>query len=462
MLRSRDKFIRNRFVRRAATNHDPTWSAGARALSLLRQFGWEAGAEKLRHEIAATTDPALRDEMRVYAAWVAAEGGAGDLGRSLLEEVEDRSLASRWSQFVQAFLAMRERRLDEALRLLESVDPPAESVLLRAAVCHVRGAVLFHLSRLDEALSELREALRVLGKDHYGTGRILDTFGMVYDSRDNFNSSAEFYQQAIACKKMWDDEAGLAVSFGNLGRLNLSWGYFDEAEACFLEDLKLAQKMGDARSEALMQNNLGRVALERGNKAASANPSLAQEHWVAAAGWLDSSIRASAGRWSINEAFARKDRAILYLAEGQIDCALADARKAEEIFRQVEFAEGLAHVNRLWGVILRHRNSFDEARQKLHAALDSFTRTRERIEEARTRQEIARLSRSAGEPRPLTTREYLSALDLAESCRRAHLVREIGEELKGAQPRSLLCPRLSPSARPWLSGRDRFADLGHN
>ena len=81
-------------------------------------------------------------------------------------------------------------------------------------------------------------------------------------------------------------------------------------------------------------------------------------------------------------------------------------------------------------MIRRRQGRFDEAKQKLRAALDHFTRMREQAEQARTHWEIARLSRASGEPRPLTTREYLSALDLAESCRRAHLVREIGEELK--------------------------------
>jgi class 3 adenylate cyclase len=407
---------------------------GARVLSLLRQFGWETGAQKLRDEIAATADILLRDEMRVFAAWIAAESDAGDLGRALLQEVEDRPLAAKWAQFVQAFLAMRERRFEEAERLLVTIEPEPESILLRAAVGHIRGANFFHRSMLDDALVELREALRLLGKDHYGTGRVLDTFGMVYDARDNFHSAAEFFQQAIARKTLWNDEAGLAVSFGNLGRLNLDWGYLDQAEACFLEDLELAQKMRDAKSEALVQNQLGRVALERCNRATAEHPSAAREHWADAAGWLDVSIRTAQDRAPITEAYARKDRALLYLAQGRIDPAEADARKAEELFGGVEFVDGLAHVNRLWGVIHRERNSFDEAKRKLREALDSFVQTGQRAEQARTQREIARLSRSAGEPRPLTTREYASALDLAESCRRADLVREIGEELKIVNP----------------------------
>ena len=221
---------------------------------------------------------------------------------ALLQEVEDRPLAANGRNSFKRSWRCVMRRFDEAERLLVTIEPEPGSTLLRAAVGHIRGANFFHRSMLDGALVELREALRLLGKDHYGTGRVLDTFGMVYDARDNFHSAAEFFQQAIACKNSWDDEAGLAVSYGNLGRLNLDWGYLDQAEECFLEDLKLAQKMRDARSEALMQNQLGRVALERGNRERRPHPSTAHEHWADALGWLDASIRTAA-------AFPRSARA---------------------------------------------------------------------------------------------------------------------------------------------------------
>ena len=53
------------------------------------------------------------------------------------------------------------------------------------------------------------------------------------------------------------------------------------------------------------------------------------------------------------EAYARKDRALVCLAEGQSDEAENQARKAEELFRDAGFDEGLAHINRVWGIIRR-------------------------------------------------------------------------------------------------------------
>ena len=243
---------------------------GDKVLSLLRQYGWEMGLQKLREEIAATPDVRRRNNLLFFAGWMAAERGAYEEAQTLLQDAEESPAAQRWKRFIQAFLAMRQRRFEEAERLLDSVDPEPESILLQAAVAHIRGANAFHMSDQERALRELRESLRLLGGDHYGSGRILDTFGMVYAARDNFHAAEEFYRQAIVRKKAWDDQAGLAVSYGNLGRLHLDWGYLDQAETCFLEDLAIAQNTRDGWGEALMQNGLGRIALERGNRAASA------------------------------------------------------------------------------------------------------------------------------------------------------------------------------------------------
>ncbi len=110
---------------------------GDKVLSLLRQYGWEMGMQKLKEEIAATSDATRRNEMRFFAAWMAAERGAHDEARRLLQDADDSSVVQKWSRFVQAFLAMRERRFEEADRLLASIQPEPESVLLRAAVAHM-------------------------------------------------------------------------------------------------------------------------------------------------------------------------------------------------------------------------------------------------------------------------------------------------------------------------------------
>jgi hypothetical protein len=39
----------------------------------------------------------------------------------------------------------------------------------------------------------LGESLRLMGRDHFGAGRVLDTCGMLYASRDDFFAAEEFF-----------------------------------------------------------------------------------------------------------------------------------------------------------------------------------------------------------------------------------------------------------------------------
>ena len=411
---------------------------GDKVLTLLRQLGWEAGLQKLREEITATSDRERRNDLRFFAGWMAAERGAHEQARILFQEAEQSPEAEQWSKFGQAFLALRQNDYAAAERLLAAIVPDADNTLLQAAVAHIRGANWFHAGDSDRALHYLRAALRLLGKDHFGTGRILDTFGMVYAGSDNFHAAEEFYRQAVRHKQDWDDQPGLAVSYGNLGRLYLDWGYLEKARQNFLENLKISRKILDERGEAQMHNHLGQVAREQGNLMLSQGGIReASRHREDAAGWLDSSIRGGAGRWTVTEAFARKDRALLHLDQDQVAEAEAEAKKAEDLFQTVGpdgFAEGLAHIHRVQGIISRRQGNFVAARKALRASLEHFTRTREPAERARAQWEIARTAQAAGEPRPLVTEEYASALAMAETCRRAGLVRGIEEELKVIDP----------------------------
>src|SRR5262249_36667244 len=330
-----------------------------KVLALLRQYGWEMGLRKLREEIAATSDRERRNDFRFFTGWMAAERGAHKEARNLFQEAEESPEAEEWSKFGQAFVKMRQDHYYEAEGLLATVTPGPENSLLQAAVDHLRGANWFHAGDSDQARSYLRAALRLLDNKHaadqFGMGRILDTFGMVYAGSDNFHAAEEFYRQAIKHKQNCDDQSGVAVSYGNLGRLYLAWGYLDKAEQCFIDDLTISKNILEERGEALMFNHLGQVALERGNqKAAVAQMVAAQEHWDYASGWLDSSIRgATTGGWIVVEAFAHKDRALLHLAQDQDAGAATEVGKAEGLFRSVGrdgFANGLAHINRVRGL----------------------------------------------------------------------------------------------------------------
>lgn len=415
-----------------------------RVLSKLRQYGWDLGLTKLREEIAATPDKTDQETLRFFSGWLAAERGAYSEALQLFRECAEVESLAGWVVFGQAFLEMRRNDypcarqcLIDASRLAgEGKDP-----LLLAAIEHLHGAILFRQGDLTQSLVHLGKALDGFKTNHFGTGRVLDTFGMVYAGKDNFHAAREFYERAIDYKKLFDDQAGLAVSYGNLGRLYLDWGYLDKAEENFNKDLAIAQNTLDERGVAQMHNFLGQVAIARGEqKAALSKYGEARQDWKDATAFLDSSIRASqTHNWPVPEGYARKDRARLYLAQGNVDEADTEVQAAEALFCKQHFEEGVAHVNRVLGTIRRarvrvqtraRREDFEPAFRAFRAALVHFGKTNEQAEVARTQLEMARTCQAAGEPRPIVKNSYLEALKTAEACRRFELIRQIEEELK--------------------------------
>jgi class 3 adenylate cyclase/uncharacterized protein HemY len=391
-------------------------------MNLLRHYGWETGYKKLEAELQATDDESGRAARELFLGWMAAERGSDDEAVRHFAAVGQMPSLAGWALVGQSFVAMRHKDFRRAHQLLDEASRgDSADATLRATIAHLRGSVLYHEGKAEEARPLLLGALRAFGREHFGTGRVLDTLGMIYAGKDNFHAARECFEQALACKHP-DDLAGLALSHGQLGRLYLDWGLWAKAEQHFQQDLEIAQRIEDEHGQAQMYNFLGQVALAR-------------DAWQDAAGWIDASIRRTEEHgWTVPEAYARKDRALVCLAEGKPDEAENQARKAEALFRAAGFDEGLAHVNRVWGILRRQQGLWDESVSSLRVALRHFVDSKEPAEVARTQFEIARTQRAAQEPRPLVSQALREALKLAEACRRAALVRHIEQELHAVDP----------------------------
>lgn len=411
-----------------------------RVLRLLRQWGWEVGLRRLRQELEESGEVKDREVLQFFAGWMAAERGAVDEANRQFAELADVPALAGWSWLGRAFVAMRQKEfpqahelLDESSRRLDSADKE-----LQATIAHTRAVVFFHEGRVDIALPLLSEALERFGQEHFATGRVLDSLGMAYASKDNFHAAREFYEQALACKQLFRDEAGIALTHGQFGRLALDWGHLDEAQKHFEADLEIAERTLDERGAAQIQNHLGQVAMQRGwRELANGRQAAAQKHFADTAGWLDASIRKSQqGQWELLEAYARKDRALVCLAQGQLDQAESEAQHSEQVFRIAGFEEGLAHVNRVWGLIRRAQCRCDDSTRALRAALAHFESTGEQAEVARTQLEIARTLLAANAPKPQLVQTLLRAIERAEVCRRAELIREAEAELQTVDPQA--------------------------
>lgn len=420
----------------------PPPQLAAKVLQMLRTYGWAQAVHKVRIKARNAHDPAQRDAWRGFLDWLSGEETSEARAVASWQSLPEVAALRGWGLAGRASHLVRQRDYHGALRLLDraSEQGDATDAVLQATIGHTRGTARLHLGHFDQALPDLDQALALLGNDHYLTGRVLDTLGMVYAGKGNFAVARELYEQSIRHKERVDDEAGIAVSHGQLGRLYLDWGRLDEAEKHFQEDLRIAQRILSRWSQAQVYNHLGQVAAARGEReAASGRRALAQRHFTDAAGWLDESIRrAQEGGWLVSEGFARKDRALVYLHEADLDAADAQVRQALELFARAQFPEGTAQAQRVEGMSLRARGRHDEAERRFRSALSHFDSTQEQDEGARTAWEIARTLRAGGAPTPLVTRAFAEALGRAEACRRAPLVQAVEQELHGIDPEAYL------------------------
>jgi class 3 adenylate cyclase len=390
-------------------------------LTALRKWGWELGLGKLRAAVADVADEGQRARHRLLLGWL-----AGDLGRyaeavQQLQALQSSPALGGWALTGLAFMALRERSFAEARAWLDraAVQAAPGDIALHATIAHARGTLALREGHTTKALVELHGALELFGPLHFGTGRVLDTLGTVHAVRDNFAAAVEFYSAALDLKRRCQDEPGVALTHGQLGRLFLDWGRLDQADDQFHHGLELDRRLGDARGEAQLCNHRGQVQLLRGW------PDLA-------AVLLDESIRLVKGRHRLVEAYAHKDLALAHLARGQCAEAGQALERAEALFAEPRFDEGMAHTQRVQGMLWREQGRCSEALVCLRASASFFQQGGVYAEAARSLRELARTLRAAGAATGLVAEALLSALDLAERSRRGYLVREIESELREA------------------------------
>jgi class 3 adenylate cyclase len=364
----------------------------------------------------------MRGLLQLLLAWQDAEHGWHQQAQEQLQEVATQPALRAWALVGQAFVALARHDAPRALELLEEVSLEGHSdPILRGAVAHARGVAFYRHGQHPRALQELYRAADLLGEEHFGFGRVLDSLAMVYAALNDYPTALALYQQALQMKTGHNDLPGQALTHGQLGRLYLDWGDLDLAEQEFRHDLRLAQRLGDRGGEAQMYNHLGQVYLAR-------------DRATGALGFLDESVRwAQVGGWSTRQAFAQKDRALAHLALKLEAEALADAEEAERIFQEARFAEGTFHARRARAQVLAMRGQFEEAERLLGQAAAYFENSGQPAETARTYREQARVRQQRG-AQTLAAEACHAALVHAEQGRRDRLVSELEQDLADVEP----------------------------
>lgn len=418
-----------------------------RILRLLNEKGWDETLNELREEIANTADIHEKYDLRLFASWMAAERGQFTEAISLVEEaaVEQSVEAEAWSLILRAYVEMRKGQYGAADSLLNQVHMMSDHVILQAIGYHVRASNCHHAGNTEWAVQYLNKAFQLVGRDHFLSARILDTYGLTYAGSDNFHAAELFFKESLKLKEEKNDQIGMAVSHGNLGRLYLDWGLLDKAEESFREDLAISRRRNDALGVALMHNHLGQVAIVKARVARDhGDAAEAAEQFSLAAEFLDMSIKENLKNdWSKQEGFARKDRALAHFWNeeyAEADEQLALAAKCFQPEGKESHEEGLAHVLRVAGMIRMKQGRFEETYRALNTAIQHFegrlTHSREPAEVARTQWEIAHARRleSGGKTNPDVIDEYMAALLSAEESRRPLLVEGIEKELRQVSP----------------------------
>jgi class 3 adenylate cyclase/predicted negative regulator of RcsB-dependent stress response len=338
-------------------------------------------------EIAAGT-PALRAECLIELA--TAYGRAGDAqshraARRHLDEAETLTTEPRLSGRIQlnrAALALKHDGHAEALPLLlgarSTLEPyPAEYV---------------------QALDATGACWAVLG--------------------DTVRARA-FIEHAIEKKRQLGDLYGLAISYGQLGRLCLRLYELDAAEQAFDQDLRLCTRMDDTRGRAQCLNHLGQIAILRGDAA------LARKYLV------DARTHTSAGH--IAHAFLMKDTAALCLLEGDVEGAERAARVAAQGLAATPNRYASALLDHVRGRIATARGDVAEAQQLLEGVLDALGELEARLERLPVLVDLAQVFRLGGSHRAYV--DSLShALDLAEASRADTWVMQLERMLEQADP----------------------------
>ena len=422
----------------AATQNSIIAGLAQEALALLRTWGWQRGSAILRERAAGNVDAgrllAWLDGAEDPAATQAQLCAAGSVPADLVA----------WAALGRVYRALTSYEhgavpalLDRTAALQRDGGPEAlADSVLEANICHIRGFLLFRRGQWEQALPMLHRALGLLGRDHFLTGRLLDTLGEVYAGRNNYHAAQEFHQLAIECKERFSDESGIGFSRCRLGRLCLEWGLLDQAEEYFNADLQLVQRTGERDVEAQLLQYLAQVALARAVLDQAAGRRGAADRQLAqAAEWIDWSIEQHRqDSRPVLEGLACKDRAELCLAQGDRDGAEVRMKRADDLLRPANYTKGLADMWRVQGILRRGQGRHAEALKALQQALAEFDATRQQAAAARTQLEVARTLQASKAMQRVVTQAFLDALQRAETCRRTDLVRTVEEELKTTDP----------------------------
>ena len=198
------------------------------------------------------------DNLRAALDW-ALERGQAELGLRLAG-----ALGRFWE--VRGFLSEGQRRLDRALALGASDQPPA-SAGARSAALNVAGTLAYIRSDYERAAALHQDSLtlrRELG-DRSGIATSLHNLSRVRFYQGDRERAVALCEESLGLRRELDDKRGIAMSLNTLGVIARNRGDQTAARSLYEESLGLFRELGDQWGIGLLLNNLARVARDLGD-----------------------------------------------------------------------------------------------------------------------------------------------------------------------------------------------------
>ena len=262
--------------------------------------------------------------------------------------------------------------------------------------------------------------------------RVLDTYGQFLNSQGLTHDARKEFETALGYREALNDQVGMAITLGNLGRLcmdigdfeaavqylgrdleiiessglqmvgiqiqllshlgtcNLELGHLDQAWTLFLRNAELAESQQDAVGLAYAALGLGKIALERGNRP-EANIQLEM-------------ARTNISQASLHGGAAESLKALLHQFAGEIgqqngdlEEALEDFRQAQELFARVPNTSPvkIAHLLRDYARAAAANNEVEKATSLLRQALHELDPTAADAMRQSIEEELHNLSRDS-------------------------------------------------------------------
>lgn len=221
-----------------------------------------------------------------------------------------------------------------------------EAVELRRAVGNQRGLatslrnlgnILSQRGRFDEAAGMLKQAGELHAKlgDQAGLAAVENEQGIHAEERGDYAAALAHFRTALQTWQRLGEKSGTAQALNDIGFAQYQLGAYDDAQAYLVQAATAFDGLGDETGEIRTQQNLGLLAIARGQ-------------WSEARRQLEASLRSAEQQQMLEEAaVSRRNLAELELQQGHIDDAIAQAQKAEALFRERGDQRGLADAGLL-------------------------------------------------------------------------------------------------------------------